>query len=58
MAYVIIFVLLMLILAALFLTALCEELKKEKSSSWTVFICIFGALLEVCGAMILVWHVI
>lgn len=58
MAYVIIFVLLMLILAALFLTALCEELKKEKSSNGRVFLCVFGTLLELCGAMILVWHVI
>ena len=58
MAYVIICVLLMLILAALFLTALCEELKKEKSSNGRVFLCVFGTLLELCGAMILVWHVI
>lgn len=58
MAYVIIFVLMMLILAALFLTALCEELKKEKSSNGRVFLCVFGTLLELCGAMILVWHVI
>lgn len=57
-AYVIICVLLMLILAALFLTALCEELKKEKSSNGRVFLCIFGTLLELCGAMTLVWHVI
>ena len=57
-AYVIICVLLMLILAALFLTALCEELKKEKSSNGWVFLCVFGTLLELCGVMILVWHVI
>lgn len=54
MAYIIIGVLLTLIWAALFLTTLCEELKKEKSSSWTVFICIFWALLELCVAMLLI----
>ena len=54
MAYVIIFVLMMLILAALFLTALCEELKKEKSSNGRVFLCVFGTLLELCGAMLLI----
>ena len=56
MACVIIGVLIALIFASLFLTALCEELKKEKSSNWTVFLCIFWALFELCGAMILVWH--
>ena len=40
--------------AALFLTTLCEELKKEKSSNWTVFLCIFWALLELCGAMLVI----
>ena len=47
-------VLIMLILAALFLTTLCEELKKEKSSNGKVFLCIFGALIELCGAMLLI----
>lgn len=54
MAYVIIFVLMMVILAALFLTTLCEELKKEKSSNGRVFLCIFGTLLELCGAMLVI----
>lgn len=54
MAYIIIGVLLMLIWAALLLTTLCEELKKEKFSSWRVFICIFWALLVLCGAMLLI----
>ena len=53
-AYVIIGVLIMLILAALFLTTLCEELKKEKSSNGKVFLCIFGTLLELCGAMLVI----
>lgn len=54
MAYIIIGVLLMLIWAALFLTTLCEELKKEKSSNGKVFLCIFGTLLELCGVMLLI----
>lgn len=54
MAYIIVGVLLMLIWAALFLTTLCEELKKEKSSSWRVFICIFGTLLVLCGAILVI----
>lgn len=54
MAYVIIFVLMMVILAALFLTTLCEELKKEKSSNGKVFLCIFVTLLELCGAMLVI----
>lgn len=60
-AYVIICVLLMLILAAFFLTALCEELKKEKSSNGRVFLCVFGTLLELCGAILIVslaWNLI
>lgn len=56
MACVIIGILMMLIFATLFLTALCDELKKEKPSNWTVSLCIFGILLELCVAMILVWH--
>ena len=47
-------VLMMVILAAFFLTTLCEELKKEKSSNWKVFLCIFGTLLELCGAMLVI----
>ena len=47
-------VLMMVILAALFLTALCEELKKEKSSNGRVFLCVFGTLLELCGAMLVI----
>ena len=54
MACIIIDVLMMLILAALFLTTLCEELKKEKSSNGKVFLCIFGTLLELCGVMLLI----
>ena len=51
---IIITVLYVLILAALFLTTLCEELKKEKSSNGKVFLCIFGILIELCGAMLLI----
>ena len=47
-------VLMMVILAALFLMTLCEELKKEKSSSGKVFLCIFGTLIELCGAMLVI----
>ena len=47
-------VLMMLILAALFLMTLCEELKKEKSSNEKVFLCIFGTLIELCGAMLVI----
>lgn len=47
-------VLMMLILAALFLMALCEELKKEKSSNGRVFVCIFWTLLELCGVMLVI----
>ena len=54
MACVIIGVLMMLIFATLFLTALCDELKKEKPSNWTVSLCIFWALLELSGAMLLI----
>lgn len=54
MGYFIICIVIMLLCAALFLTTLCEELKKEKSSSWRVFICIFWALLELCVAMLLI----
>ena len=54
MAYIIIGVLLTLIWAALFLTTLCEELKKEKSSNGRVFLCVFGTLLELCGAMLVI----
>lgn len=54
MAYIIIGVLLMLVWAALFLTTLCEELKKEKSSNGRVFLCVFGTLLVLCVAMLLI----
>ena len=47
-------VLMMVILAALFLSELCGELKKEKSSNGKVFLCIFGTLLELCGAMLII----
>ena len=47
-------VLMMLILAALFLMTLCEELKKEKSSNEKVFHCIFGTLIELCGAILVI----
>ena len=47
-------VLMMLIWAALFLSELCGELKKEKSSNEKVFLCIFGTLLVLCGAMLII----
>ena len=47
-------VLMMLIWAALFLSELCGELKKEIPSNGKIFLCIFGTLLVLCGAMLII----
>lgn len=51
MACIIIGVLMMLIWAALFLTTLCEELKKEKPKWGWVFFSIFWVLVILFGVL-------